>query len=300
MGTTATGKTDIAISLLENSPCEIISVDSAMIYRGMDIGTAKPDQKLLARAPHHLIDIREPTETYSAAAFRADALKLIKEIHRRGRIPLLVGGTMLYFRALLKGLAELPQADAAVRAEIEAEAQKKGWDGLHAELAVVDPEAARKIHPNDPQRLQRALEVFRLTGEPLSKLQQKTSDQALPFKTYQYALMPEDRSWLHRRIEQRFQLMLERGFIDEVRTLYNCEEMRPDLPSMRSVGYRQLWQYLADELSYSEMLEKGIIATRQLAKRQMTWLRSEAGLTIFDPQKQAQEKIISVVESITK
>lgn len=300
MGTTATGKTDIAISLLENSPCEIISVDSAMIYRGMDIGTAKPDQKLLARAPHHLIDIREPTETYSAAAFRADALKLIKEIHRRGRIPLLVGGTMLYFRALLKGLAELPQADAAVRAEIEAEAQKKGWDGLHAELAVVDPEAARKIHPNDPQRLQRALEVFRLTGEPLSKLQQKTSDQALPFKTYQYALMPEDRSWLHRRIEQRFQLMLERGFIDEVRTLYNREEMRPDLPSMRSVGYRQLWQYLADELSYSEMLEKGIIATRQLAKRQMTWLRSEAGLTIFDPQKQAQEKIISVVESITK
>lgn len=300
MGTTATGKTDIAVSLAKNNPYEIISVDSAMVYRGMNIGTAKPDAKALSIAPHHLIDICDPTESYSVASFRLNAIRLIKEIHEREHIPLLVGGTMLYFRALLNGLAELPEADPAIRAEIEAEAEKKGWDVLHAELAVIDPEAAKKIHPNDPQRLQRALEVYRITGKSLTKLQAKQTQQALPFNAYKFALIPENRSWLHQRIAQRFHLMLEQGFVEEVSEFYKHESMHPKLPSMRSVGYRQVWQYLSGELNHSEMVERAIIATRQLAKRQLTWMRSEKELTIFDPQNHQQDEIVSALESITK
>ena len=300
MGTTATGKTDIAVSLAKNKRYEIISVDSAMVYRGMNIGTAKPDAKTLSIAPHHLIDICDPTKPYSVASFRSDTLQLIKEIHSRERIPLLVGGTMLYFRALFIGLAELPEADPAIRAEIEAEAEKKGWDVLHAELAVIDPEAAKKIHPNDPQRLQRALEVYRITGEPLTKLQTKHAQQTQPFNAYKFALIPENRSWLHERIAQRFHSMLDQGFVEEVNKLYKHEAMHPGLPSMRSVGYRQLWQYLAGELNYSEMVERGIIATRQLAKRQLTWMRSDTELTTFDPQKQSRDEIVSALELITK
>ncbi len=300
MGTTATGKTDIAVALARTGRYEIISVDSAMVYRGMDIGTAKPDAATLAVAPHHLVDIRDPLETYSVAAFRTDALKLIQQIHARGRIPLLVGGTMLYFRALLQGIAELPQADAGIRAEIEADARKHGWEALHAELAGVDPEAARRIHPNDPQRLQRALEVYRITGTPMTQLQQSQTRSPLPFKAWKFALVPEDRSWLHQRIAQRFQHMLERGFVEEVRGFFHQENMHPALPSMRSVGYRQVWQYLAGELTYEEMVERGIIATRQLAKRQITWMRSEDDLVVFDPRTLRQEEIISTLESATK
>ena len=300
MGTTATGKTDIAVSLVKNNPYEIISVDSAMVYRGMNIGTAKPDVKTLAIAPHHLIDICDPTESYSVASFRLDAIRLIKEIHEREHIPLLVGGTMLYFHALLNGLAELPKADPTIRAEIEAEAAKKGWEAMHAELAVIDPEAAKKIHPNDPQRLQRALEVYRITGEPLTKLQTKHAQQTQPFNASKFALIPENRSWLHERITQRFHSMLEQGFVEEVSRFYKHEAMHPGLPSMRSVGYRQAWQYLEGELNYSEMVGKGIIATRQLAKRQLTWMRSDKELTIIDPQKLSRDEIVSALELITK
>tara|TARA_R110001583_G_scaffold2415_1_gene17667 strand:+ start:194 stop:1147 length:954 start_codon:yes stop_codon:yes gene_type:complete len=274
MGATATGKTDLAVKLAEQLPCDLISVDSALIYRGMDLGTAKPDAELLARAPHRLIDIRDPAESYSAAEFRRDALAEINAIHQNGRIPLLVGGTMLYFKALLEGLAELPKADPEVRQRLLDQAGAEGWDVLHRRLEQVDPVSAQRIHPNDPQRLQRALEVYELTGQTLTDLWQQQQGAVLPFTPLQLNLQVSDRALLHRRIEQRFQAMLEAGFEQEVRALYQRGDLNPAMPSIRCVGYRQMWAYIEGESSHEAMVERGIITTRQLAKRQMTWLRS--------------------------
>ncbi len=282
MGPTASGKTDLAIALLDRLPCEIISVDSALVYRGMDIGTAKPDAETLARAPHRLIDIIDPAESYSAARFRDDALREMAEITAAGRIPLLVGGTMLYYRALQQGLSRLPEADAEVRAAIEDEAAKKGWQALHDRLARVDPESAARIHPNDPQRLSRALEVYEVSGQPLSVLWREQEKSAFPYRAVKLAVAPTDRSLLHERIAQRFELMLQQGFVEEVEALYRRGDLHPDLPAIRCVGYRQVWAYLAGEWDREVMIERGIIATRQLAKRQFTWLRSEAELAWFD------------------
>ncbi|MHB1144709.1 MAG: tRNA (adenosine(37)-N6)-dimethylallyltransferase MiaA [Thiobacillus sp.] len=273
MGPTASGKTALAVSLVERFPLEIISVDSALVYRGMDIGTAKPDAATLARAPHHLLDIRDPTEAYSAAAFRDDALRLMADIVARGKVPLLVGGTMLYFRALLQGLDDLPRADAALRKQLEAEAAVRGWPALHAELAAVDPVAATRLAPNDSQRIGRALEIFRLSGTPMSALLDRAQSE-LPYRVLQLALIPSDRAVLHQRIAARFDAMLAEGLIDEVKALRPRYALTPDLPAMRAVGYRQAWAYLDGEITLDELREQGIAATRQLAKRQLTWLRS--------------------------
>lgn len=281
MGPTASGKTDLAAALVARLPCEIISVDSALVYRGMDIGTAKPDAALLARAPHRLIDILDPAEAYSAARFRTDALREMAEVTAAGRIPLLVGGTGLYFRALRQGLSDLPGAAPVVRARLEAEAAVLGWEALHQRLRQVDPVAAARIHPNDPQRLQRALEVYELTGRPLSELQ-RGGGAALPYRVVALALAPMERERLHARIHDRFHLMLERGLVAEVEGLYRRGDLGPDKPSIRCVGYRQVWSYLAGEVEYPAMVELGITATRQLAKRQFTWLRSEPDSHGFD------------------
>ncbi len=282
-GPTASGKTDLAVALVEALPLEIISVDSALVYRGMDIGTAKPDAATLARAPHRLIDICEPDEAYSAARFCADARRHIEQIHAAGKAPLLVGGTMLYFRALLDGLSELPSASPEIRRRLEAEAQEHGWAHLHDRLRRVDPEAAARIHPNDPQRLQRALEVWELTGSPISVLQKARSGGiGSRYRTAGVALFPGDRAALHRRIALRFDRMLAAGFVDEVRTLRDSGRLDPSYPSMKSVGYRQVWQYLEGQIDYREMRERGIIATRQLAKRQLTWLRADSELERID------------------
>ncbi|WP_344965591.1 tRNA (adenosine(37)-N6)-dimethylallyltransferase MiaA [Oceanisphaera sediminis] len=272
MGPTASGKTSLAMELCRELPCELISVDSALVYRGMDIGTAKPTADELAVTPHRLIDLLDPKEAYSAADFRRDALAAMAEISAAGRIPLLVGGTMLYFKALLEGLSPLPGADAAVRAQIESEARQHGWSQLHEQLADIDPVAAARIHPNDPQRLSRALEVFRISGKTLTELTQSKGDP-LPYKVLQFAIAPSERAELHRRIAERFRLMLSQGFEQEVRTLYERGDLHPDLPSIRCVGYRQMWDYLNGVVGYDEMVERGIAATRQLAKRQLTWLR---------------------------
>jgi tRNA dimethylallyltransferase len=292
MGPTAAGKTDLALDLARTLPCELISVDSALIYRGMDIGTAKPDRATLAEFPHRLIDIRDPAESYSAAEFRADALAAMAEITARGRIPLLVGGTMLYYKALLEGLADMPSADPEVRAELEARAARDGWEALHRELAALDPESAARIHPNDPQRLTRALEVYKVSGLTMTEHRQRQAAQNLagsaqgkahlPYNVAHLAIAPAQRQVLHERIAKRFQLMLEQGFIDEVEALHGRSDLHAGLPSIRSVGYRQAWDYLEGDLSRSEMEERGIIATRQLAKRQFTWLRSWADLHWLD------------------
>ena len=274
MGPTAAGKTDLAVALGELLPFEIISVDSALIYRGMDIGTAKPEPEVLARAPHHLIDIVDPAQSYSAADFRQDALTLMADITARGRIPLLVGGTMMYFKVLKDGMASMPPADATVRQRLLDSAQDHGWPYLHQQLASVDPEAAERIKPTDSQRLQRALEVYELTGKPLSQWHREQEAQSLPYRVTSLALAPVDRAILHERIALRFVKMLEEGFLDEVKSLYARPDLTTSLPSVRSVGYRQAWSYLDGELSYDDMVERGIIATRQLAKRQLTWLRS--------------------------
>ena len=274
MGPTAAGKTDLAVALGELLPFEIISVDSALIYRGMDIGTAKPEPEVLARAPHHLIDIVDPAQSYSAADFRQDALTLMADITARGRIPLLVGGTMMYFKVLKDGMASMPPADAAVRQRLLDSARDHGWPYLHQQLASVDPEAAERIKPTDSQRLQRALEVYELTGKPLSQWHREQEAQSLPYRVTSLALAPVDRAILHERIALRFVKMLEEGFLDEVKSLYARPDLTTSLPSVRSVGYRQAWSYLDGELSYDDMVERGIIATRQLAKRQLTWLRS--------------------------
>jgi len=273
MGPTASGKTALAVSLVERFPLEIISVDSALVYRGMDIGTAKPDAATLARAPHQLLDIRDPTEAYSAAAFCDDARRLMADIVARGRVPLLVGGTMLYFRALLQGLDDLPRADAALRKKLEAEAGARGWPALHAELAEIDPVTAARLAPNDSQRIGRALEIFLLTGTPMSALLDRAQSE-LPYRVLQLALIPSDRAVLHQRIAARFDAMRVDGLIDEVETLRRTYALTPDLPAMRAVGYRQAWAYLDGEIDLGELREQGIAATRQLAKRQLTWLRS--------------------------
>jgi len=273
MGPTASGKSALAATLAGHFPVEIISVDSAQIYRGMDIGTAKPSVAERRSVPHHLIDIVDPTGSYSAAQFRNDAVRLIREITARGRIPLLVGGTMLYFKALREGLSELPESDAALRARIDAEAAERGWPALHAELSRVDPQSARRIAPGDTQRIQRALEVWRLTGKPLSTLQ-GMARAALPFSLKALALVPAEREPLHERIAARFDAMLKAGLVDELKALRERYRLTPGMPSMRAVGYRQVWQYLDGELDQAAMREQAIAATRQLAKRQLTWLRS--------------------------
>ncbi len=272
MGPTASGKTSLALALSQKTPCEIISVDSALVYRGMDIGTAKPTAEEQAIAPHWLIDIIDPNESYSVAEFHSDVGTLINDIHQRGKLPVLVGGTMMYFNALINGISPLPSSNDEVRARIAQEAEAYGWNALHDELTRVDPVSAARIHPNDPQRLTRALEVYRSTGRNLTDWQ-ATKGEPCPFNVTQFAIAPEDRAVLHGRIEQRFDMMLEDGFIDEVRSLFARGDLHEDLPSIRSVGYRQAWQYLQGQLDYAEMRERGIIATRQLAKRQLTWLR---------------------------
>ena len=274
MGPTASGKTNVAVELVERLPMEIISVDSALVYRDMDIGTAKPDAATLARAPHHLINIIDPTETYSAAAFRRDALKLMHDITARGKIPLLVGGTMLYFKALREGLSDLPQADPEIRAELDAEIAEHGIKYLHRQLAEVDAETAARLKPTDTQRIQRALEIYRITGEPMSALIAQQEHDDLPFHVLPIALIPSDRNKLHQRIALRFKAMLEWGLVDELTMLREKYPLHADMTSMRCVGYRQAWDYLEGEITGDELLDKGIAATRQLAKRQLTWLRS--------------------------
>ncbi|AZD06020.1 tRNA dimethylallyltransferase [Pseudomonas chlororaphis] len=292
MGPTAAGKTDLAIELTKVLPCELISVDSALVYRGMDIGTAKPSKEILAEFPHRLIDILDPAESYSAADFRTDALAAMADITARGKIPLLVGGTMLYYKALLEGLADMPPADPQVRAELEEEAARLGWQALHDQLAIIDPESAARIHPNDPQRLTRALEVYRVSGLSMTAHRLRQSAQSteaaasgrgqLPYTVANLAIAPANRQVLHERIAQRFTIMLEQGFVDEVVALRSRSDLHAGLPSIRAVGYRQVWDHLDGKLTFAEMQERGIIATRQLAKRQFTWLRSWADLHWLD------------------
>jgi tRNA dimethylallyltransferase len=274
MGPTGSGKTQLAVNLVRDFPFEIISVDSAMVYRGMDIGTAKPEAEILNKAPHRLIDIRDPADAYSAAHFRDDALREIKDIMSHGKIPLLVGGTMLYFSALQNGLSELPSADPEMRAKLTAEAEKHGWAFLHARLSNVDSIAGARIHPNDTQRIQRALEVYELTGRSLTDWQQEDAPALAQYEICSLALTPLDRVTLHERIEQRFSMMLDQGFLDEVKKLFARGDLNLDMPSMRSVGYRQAWDYLSGNSTDEEMRAKAVIATRQLAKRQLTWLRN--------------------------
>ncbi|MGP1626961.1 MAG: tRNA (adenosine(37)-N6)-dimethylallyltransferase MiaA [Aggregatibacter segnis] len=299
MGPTASGKTDLAIQLRQQLPVEVISVDSALIYRGMDIGTAKPSKAELALAPHRLIDICDPAESYSAANFRTDALREMQEISAQGRIPLLVGGTMLYYKALLEGLSPLPSADEKVRSEIEAKAALIGWGGLHQELCKIDPISAQRINPNDSQRINRALEVFYLTGKTLTELTAQKGE-ALPYDILQFAIAPEQREVLHLRIEQRFHKMIELGFQQEVEKLYRRPDLNENLPSIRCVGYRQMWEYLRGDYDHDEMVFRGICATRQLAKRQITWLRGWTSpiqwLDSLQPA-QALEKVLTSVST---
>lgn len=282
MGPTASGKTGLAVELAQHHNFEIISVDSALVYKGMDIGTAKPDAELLAKAPHRLIDIIDPTESYSAADFVLDAVDHVQDILSKGKIPLLVGGTMMYFNALQKGLAEMPNANAELRATIEQEALEKGWASLHEELQKVDPAAALRIHPNDPQRLQRAIEVYRLTGKTMTQFWSEQESVSLPFDMINMAVMPKERSVLHERIEQRFYDMMDQGFLAEVEGFYRRGDLSIEMPSMRCVGYRQLWQYLNGDDLLDDAIFKGVVASRQLAKRQLTWLRGWEDLMIFD------------------
>ena len=299
MGPTASGKTDLAIQLRQQLPVEVISVDSALIYRGMDIGTAKPSKAELALAPHRLIDICDPAESYSAANFRTDALREMQEISAQGKIPLLVGGTMLYYKALLEGLSPLPSADEKVRSEIEAKAALIGWGGLHQELSKIDPISAQRINPNDSQRINRALEVFYLTGKTLTELTAQKGE-ALPYDMLQFAIEPEQREVLHLRIEQRFHKMIELGFQQEVEKLYRRSDLNENLPSIRCVGYRQMWEYLRGDYDHDEMVFRGICATRQLAKRQITWLRGWTSpiqwLDSLQPA-QALEKVLASVST---
>jgi len=292
MGPTASGKTGVAVELVQRLSLEIISVDSALVYRGMDIGTAKPDAETLRIAPHRLIDIRDPSEVYSAAEFRDDALREMEAIRARGNTPLLVGGTMLYFRVLQQGLSDLPGADTGVRAQLEAEARETGWQAMHARLRRVDPQSAARIHPNDPQRIQRALEVYELSGVPLSELCAAGRQAPPAYRFLKIILAPEQRQVLHERIRQRFDIMLAQGFLDEVRRLRAHRDLNPALPSMRAVGYRQAWEYLEGELSEGEWVERAVIATRQYAKRQLTWLRRESGCHWIDlPREKAVARI---------
>ncbi|MEX3762579.1 tRNA (adenosine(37)-N6)-dimethylallyltransferase MiaA [Paraburkholderia phenoliruptrix] len=302
LGPTASGKTAAALALAAQRPVEIVSVDSALVYRDMDIGTAKPTAEERAVAPHHLIDIVDPADAYSAAQFRADALRLITEISARGRLPLLVGGTMLYYRTLTQGLNDLPAADATVRAQLDADAARDGWPALHARLAAVDPAIAARLAPNDSQRIQRALEVFMLTGEAMSALlaaPARTDEAAAQWHFVPIALEPSDRSVLHARIEQRFDAMLANGFVDEVVKLRERGDLTPDMPSMRCVGYRQVWEYLDGAVDYSTMRDKGVFATRQLCKRQLTWLRSMNERVVVDCcDPHATARVLEMIEAL--
>lgn len=299
MGPTASGKTALAIALKQQlNKAELISVDSALVYRGMDIGTAKPTAAELAEAPHHLIDIRDPAQSYSAADFRTDALTLISDIQQRGNVPILVGGTMLYFKALLQGISELPAADEQIRAQLEEEARQQGWGALHQQLAAVDPIAASRIHPNDPQRINRALEVYRLTGHSLTELTAK-QPEPFPYKVHQFAIAPTDRGELHQRIEIRFMQMLAQGFQSEVQQLLDRGDLHADLPSIRCVGYRQMWDYLQGNVDYQQMVNQGVAATRQLAKRQLTWLRSWPDLCWLKSEAKFAENLQAVISSLS-
>lgn len=300
MGPTASGKTSLAVDLVRRLPCDIISVDSALVYRGMDIGTAKPDASLLVEAPHRLIDICDPREVYSAARFRGDALDEMAAITAAGRVPLLVGGTMLYFRALQYGLSELPEADPAIRSRLALDARTQGWEGMHERLKAVDPQAAARIHPNDPQRIQRALEVYELTGRPLSQLQNRDGCQVLDYRILKLVLSPADRAVLHRRIEARFLQMLGMGLEEEVRDLLETYKLTPDMPSMRLVGYRQMLEYLLGGSDRNTMINRAIAATRQLAKRQLTWIRSEAGARRLDEGSgNIADQVLKILETNT-
>jgi len=303
LGPTASGKTAAALALAARHPIEIISVDSALVYREMDIGTAKPTAEERAIAPHHLIDIVDPANAYSAAEFRADALRLTAEIQARGRLPLLVGGTMLYYKALTQGLNDLPAADPNVRAQLDADAARDGWPALHARLAAVDAATAARLAPNDSQRIQRALEVFMLTGEAMSTLlaaPARTDDAAADWRFVPVALEPSDRSVLHARIERRFDAMLENGFVDEVVKLRERGDLSPEMPSMRCVGYRQVWEYLDGAVDYATMRDKGVFATRQLCKRQLTWLRSMDERVVVDCcDREATARVLEVIEALT-
>ena len=281
LGPTASGKSRLAMQLASKFPIEVVSIDSAQVYRGMDIGTAKPSSAERNAVPHHLIDLLDPTEAYSAARFRDDAIRAVADIHSRRRIPLLVGGTMLYYRALAEGLDALPPAHPGIRAQIDAQAMQIGWPALHAELAKIDPATAARLKPGDAQRIQRALEIHRLTGKPMSELQKRPKD-ALPFELRAFSLAPEDRSELHTRIAGRFDAMLQAGLVDELRSLRTRFQLSATLPSMRCVGYRQAWEFLEGRCNEAQLREAGIAATRQLAKRQLTWLRSLPGLQAAD------------------
>lgn len=297
MGPTASGKTALAFQLHDQLPCDIVSVDSALVYRDMDIGTAKPTQEELASYPHRLIDIKDPSESYSAAEFCKDALAEIAEIRAKGRIPLLVGGTMMYFKSLVEGISPLPEADANVRAEIEKQAQDRGWQALHDELALVDPVSAKRIHPNDPQRLTRALEVFRLTGKTLTQLTD-IKGETLKGDVLQFAIAPKERADLHARIALRYEQMIAQGFEQEVVKLKQRNDLHENLPSIRCVGYRQMWQYLNGEYSHEDMVFKGICATRQLAKRQLTWLRNWPNLQWLDME--SEDNLQQIVQALSK
>ncbi|WP_213767195.1 tRNA (adenosine(37)-N6)-dimethylallyltransferase MiaA [Caballeronia sp. dw_19] len=302
LGPTASGKTAAALAFAQRRPVEIISVDSALVYRGMDIGTAKPSHEERALAPHHLIDIIDPTESYSAAQFRNDALKLVADIEGRGRIPLLVGGTMLYYMALTRGLNELPEANPEMRTALDEEAARDGWPTLHARLMAIDPETAARLAPNDSQRIQRALEVFMLTGRPLSAILKdpKKSQDGEP-EFVPIALEPSDRSVLHKRIEKRFDLMLEAGLLEEVERLRARGDLSPAMPSMRCVGYRQAWEYLDREIDYKTMRDKGVFATRQLCKRQLTWLRGIKERRVVDcARDDAMEMTVEAIERVVR
>ena len=301
MGPTASGKTGLAVDLVKRFPMDIISVDSALVFKGMDIGTAKPDKETLKLAPHRLIDIRDPAESYSAAEFCEDALVQMQDITAAGRVPLLVGGTMLYFRSLEHGLSDLPAADPQVRAELEEQAASIGWAAMHELLQQKDPQAAARIHPNDPQRIQRALEVALISGQTMSELQAQSKGLSLDYQIHKIIVSPQDRSVLHQRIEQRFDVMMQSGFMDEMETLFRRSDLSMDLPSMRAVGYRQAWEYLAGGSSAEEMRDKAIAATRQLAKRQLTWLRREDASIWYDLQvSDVQDKLITKLQESLK
>ncbi len=298
MGPTASGKTALAFELYDALPCEIISVDSALVYKNMDIGTAKPTPAELAKYPHRLIDIKDASESYSAAEFCQDALREVAEIRAKGRIPILVGGTMMYFKSLIEGISPLPEANGEIRAKIEAKAKVEGWQALHDELSKIDPTSAERIHPNDPQRLTRALEVFRITGNTLTQLT-AIKGETLSGNVLQFAIAPKERKDLHARIELRFRQMIAQAFEQEVVKLKERGDLHENLPSIRCVGYRQMWQYLHGEYNHDEMVFKGICATRQLAKRQLTWLRNWPSLTWLDMEnKNNLQEILNALSKV--
>lgn len=295
MGPTASGKTAAAVRLVKNLPVEIISVDSALVYKGFHIGAARPDEAALVAAPHRLINFIDPADAYSAGRYRDDARAAMVDITANGKIPLLVGGTMLYYRALMGKLADLPDADPVIRVALEKEGAAVGWPAMHEQLQSIDPQAASRIQPNDPQRIVRALEVFQLTGQPLTTLQQTLAPKPLPYRVLKLALAPAERAVLHARIEQRFQQMLVDGLQDEVAQLFQRDDLGLHLPSIKAVGYRQMWQYLSGDIDYDQMVHDGVVATRRLAKRQLTWLRSDAELHWIDS---LQENYFSKIETL--